>query len=72
MVDNTNFKYQTSKILQLLYESGKSGLINEEERVHLKGNFIISNNLITKNNKIKTLCFQLISYFITLILLPFS
>jgi hypothetical protein len=37
MVDNTNFKYQTSKILQLLYEAGKSGLINEEERVHLKG-----------------------------------
>jgi len=39
MVDNANFKYQTSKILQLLYEAGKSGLINEEERVSLKGNF---------------------------------
>lgn len=39
MVDNTNFKYQTSKILQLLYEAGKSGLIDEEERVQLKGIF---------------------------------
>merc|ERR1711957_783638 len=37
MVDNTtNFKYQTSNLLQLLYEAGKSGQINEEERVKLK------------------------------------
>lgn len=38
MVDNsTNFKYQTSKILQLLYEAGNNGLINQDERVLLKG-----------------------------------
>ena len=42
MVDNTtNFKYQTSNLLQLLYEAGKSGQINEEERVKLKGTTII-------------------------------
>ena len=43
MVDNTtNFNYQTSNLLQLLYEAGKSGQINEEERVKLKGIIKIS------------------------------
>jgi hypothetical protein len=37
MVDNTNFKYHSSKLLKLVYDAGKSGLINEEERVCLKG-----------------------------------
>lgn len=52
MVDNTNFKYQTSKILQLLYEAGKSGMINEEERVLLKGTINNFSLLINLNNNI--------------------
>ena len=47
MVENTNFKYQTSNLLQLLYEAGNSGLINQDERVKLKG-IIIYKQILNK------------------------
>ena len=41
MVDNSNFKYQHSKLLQLLYEAANTGLINSEEKIKIKGNKLI-------------------------------
>lgn len=39
MVDQ--FKYQHSHLLQFIYEANKEGLIDQEEKVKIKGNIKI-------------------------------
>lgn len=34
------FKYQHSQLLQLLYEASKEGLIDQDEKIKIKGIFI--------------------------------
>ena len=36
-MDDNKFKYQHSQILQILYEANKNNLINQNEKIKIKG-----------------------------------
>jgi hypothetical protein len=56
MIDNiTDFKYKKSNLLKILYEAGNNGILNQEERVKIKGKKYKNINKKEKNLEKNTL-----------------